>query len=109
MRKAPVPLVRPLSPFVISAISEDGVRLQSRREIMDLRVLAVDLFRLRVARRAALSERPSWAVAKTDWPPVPARIRARRGGVSIQTTDGKLMLRLADGFWKLLDGSGDEV
>src|SRR5437773_893374 len=109
MRKPSVPVFRPLSPLAVSTISEQGARLQSAREVVELRALAPDLFRIRIAQGSKLSDRPSWAVAKIDWDPVSVEIRSGRREVALQTVSGKLILRLADGFLRLLDSSENEL
>src|SRR5436305_1203157 len=109
MRKRPDLEFHPLSPMTLSRISEQSVRVESLREVMQVAVLAPDLFRLRIVRGRKLSQRPSWAVINTDWEPVPVQIRSARQSVSLQTACGKLSLQLGDGSWKLLDPSGSEI
>src|SRR5947207_12882527 len=109
MRKRPMPAFHPLSSRAVSKVSGQSIQLQSRQEVIELRVLASDLFRSRIARGRKMSDRPSWAVDKTDWGPVAAQIRTGQREVSIQTSSGKLLLRLADGSWKLLDSSENKV
>src|SRR5436309_1725573 len=109
MRNHAQPVFQPLSKFAVSKISERGGRLQSRDETIETHILAPDLFRLRIARGKAFSDLPSWAVAKTEWDPIPAKIRAGSRAISIETNAGKLLLRLSDGSWKLLDRFGNEV
>src|SRR6266566_1003848 len=106
MQKTPELLFHPLSGLAVTRLLDGSVELRSRREIMEIRVLAVDLFRIRIAHGRKFSPQPSWAVAKSSWGVVPAKIHASRRGISLQTSAGKLGMRLTDGSWKLLDKSG---
>src|SRR5436305_861969 len=99
MRRPRVPLFRPLSPLAISELSEQVVRLRSVQEAVEIRVLAPDLFRIRIAQGRNFSDRPSWAVAKHEWEPVPTKIRTSRTGVSVKTDRGNFLLQLAGGSW----------
>jgi alpha-glucosidase len=109
MRKDILPVYRPLEELAVERISKATVSLKSRRDRVQVSVLAADLFRLRMTSARQLSERPSWAVCKTDWPEIPTDIRANRGQVCVQTRSGKLTIRLADGGWRLQDQFGVEL
>src|SRR5580765_1965103 len=109
MRKRPPPKFHPLSPMTLSGVSDQSVSVESPQGVVHIAVLAPDLFRLRIARGRKLSQRPSWAVAKTDWESVPVQIRSARQNVSVQTACGKFSLQLGNGSWKLLDLSGREA
>src|SRR5881396_2529577 len=103
MRKRSAAALRPLSPLAVSEISEQVVRLRSAREVVEIRILAPDLFRLRIAQGRKFSNRPSWAVAKNHWPRVPVKIQIGKRQLSIKTQRGSLLLQPTDGSWKLLD------
>src|SRR6185369_4566173 len=109
MRKRSVPVLRPMSPFSVSRIWEQGVQLASAHEAAQIRVLAPDLFHIRIALGRRFSSRPSWAVSKSDWGTVTTRVQAGRQRVTLETEAAKLTLRLSDGFWELRDHSGNEV
>lgn len=106
MRRRSSAPFQPVSLLSVAARSDPSILLRSFRETLELSVLAPDLFRLRIARGKKLSSRPSWSVAKTEWPDVPAQVRVQPATVSLQTKSGKLALRLADGSWQLSDASG---
>jgi len=109
MRKRSGAAFRPLSPLGISEISEQVVCLRSAREVAEVSVLAPDLFRLRIAQGRKFSNQPSWAVAKSQWAPVPVKIQIGKRQLSIKTQRGSLLFHPSDGSWKLLDSAGNEV
>lgn len=103
------PVYRPVAGLIVSRTAEQAVSLKSRGGVVDISVLAPDLFRIRVTSGKSFSPRPSWAVCKTQWPSVATQIRTSRSQVFIQTSRGKLTFRLSDGSWKLQDAVGKEV
>src|SRR3954471_17947422 len=109
MHNGSEPLFQPLSKVAVSGISGPVVRLQSRREMIEIRVLTPDLFRIRIVRGKSFSQQPSWAVAKTEWDPAATKIHPGARTVTLATSAGELVLRLADGSWKLVDASGNEA
>ncbi len=109
MRKGVLPVYRPVSGLKVARVCDQSVSLRSNFGLVEASVLAPDLFRLRMTSRQAFSERPSWAVCKTDWPEVPVRMQASGSRVSLRTACGRLRLRLADGGWRLQDSAGREV
>jgi alpha-glucosidase len=109
MRKGSEPLFEPLSKLAVSQISSQAIRLQSRREVVAVCVLAPDLFRLRMARGKHFSQQRSWAVEKTEWDGVATNICRESHEITLATSAGKLLLRVKDGSWRLLDRSGNEV
>src|SRR5579872_1714667 len=106
MRKSPPPIFHPTGRLEITEKSLNSVRLASRRETVEISVLAANLFRLRIARGPSLSRRPSWAVVKTDWLAAPARIWRSKNQLTAETSQSTLTLRLSDGRWDLSDARG---
>ncbi len=97
---------RPLARLAVTNTAASAVLLQSSREQVELRVLADDLFRLRIVRGKTFSVHPSWAVAKTHWAAAPTRVRSTARHVSLETRAGQLKMRQADGSWQLRDARG---
>jgi alpha-glucosidase len=100
---------RPLGALAIAGISDRSATLASRRGLVELSVVAPDLFRVRMTSAKTFSGRPSWAVCKQDWPQVPARVRVHHGRVVVRTSSGTLSLRLADSAWQLQDVAGNPL
>ena len=103
MHKSSAPMFERLS---VTRISAQSIEMKTRQMTFEVTVLAEDLFRLRCARGVKLSEQPSWAVVKSVWRDVPARIRSTAHRVSIRTAGGSLTIQLADGRWELSDAKG---
>jgi alpha-glucosidase len=109
MPKSVQPAFRPVGKLAVSKVGAQSVLLQSAGETVELSVLAHDLFRLRIARGKRLSRQPSWAVAKTDWAAVPVRIQQSVRQVMLETSEGRLALRLDSGGWELTDAENRPV
>jgi alpha-glucosidase len=96
----------PVGGFVLQQTSSQAALLRSANAVAEASALAEDLFRLRVVRGGRLPDRPSWAVAKTDWPGIPVLIKASKSTVTVRTPRGGLSFRLGDGAWQLSDQAG---
>src|SRR5260221_12450125 len=99
MRKRSAAAFRTLSPLAVSEISDQVVQLRSARGEVEIRVLAPDLFRLRIAQGRKFSNRPSWSVAKNNCSPVPVKIQIGKSQLSFKTHRGSLLLQPADVSW----------
>lgn len=92
--------------FKLGRTSSQSVRLHSPQAVAELSVLADDLFRVRLARGQRFSRRPSWAVARADWPPVGTKIGSTSRTVRLSTRRGTLDFHFADASWELHDARG---
>ncbi|MDB6068017.1 MAG: alpha-glucosidase [Pedosphaera sp.] len=106
MRKSNQPRFLPAVGFKVAKVSSQSVLLKSPTAIAELSALSADLFRLRIAPAKRFSRRPSWAVVKTEWEPVPVDIRQSPKQITLQTRRGKLSFRLDGGSWELSDTKG---
>jgi alpha-glucosidase len=104
VRKPSTPLFRPLECVNLVEQAQDRLTFAAGRLRIELSTVAPDLFRLRATLSGTFSETRSWAVCKTDWPAVPARIRRTRSQVRLTTESGALQLNLQSGEVKLLAG-----
>ncbi len=102
-------LWQPVRKLTVRQISERSASLYSKHGLVEVSVLAQDLFRLRMTSARTFCPSPSWAVSKTDWPGAPAKTGAGRSQAWIQTACGKLSVGLADGGWQVQDDSGAEL
>ena len=109
MRRPPVRRFRAVNGLTVREQTLTSVCLRSRFATVEIAVLAADLFRLRVARGSCLAGQPSWAVVKTDWPPVRAEIRARARSVDLSTRSGRLTYNLAHGGWTVSGPGGRPI
>ena len=109
MRQRVQAALHPLSRLKLIESAAQSIVLRSRSATVQLSVIEDDLFRLRVVKGTKFSPLPSWAVAKTDWPAVPVKIRTGKSAVSLQAARGRLTFRLADGAWALADADGRKV
>ncbi len=98
-----------VSSVSVRAVGDSSVQLFSMRAAMEVRVLAPDLYRLRVSRGRSLSAWPSWAVVKGDWPSVACRIETSRARITLATDEGRFTLDPRNGAWRLIDRAGLEV
>src|SRR5258708_4344422 len=97
---------RPLSRLALESADATSLRCSGPGMRLELRVLAEDLFRLRLTSASTLSDLPSWAVTKTSWAPPQVKVTHSRGRVALQTTEGRFSLQLADGGWEIKDRFG---
>lgn len=102
MKKRPPPF-RPLHPLKVAALGEDSFLLRSPHEVLEGRVIAENIFRLRIARGRSLSREPSWAVIARAWPRPAIEQHRSRGAIRLSTPRGELTVRLMDGSWELRD------
>ncbi|MDB6110825.1 MAG: alpha-glucosidase [Pedosphaera sp.] len=109
MRKPVQPAFSPVGKLAVSRVAAQSVLLHSANETVELSVLADNLFRLRIASGKQLSRQPSWAVSQTDWSAVSAAINHSTRQVVLQTSRGRLVLRLEGGAWELTDAEGRPV
>lgn len=100
---------KPVSRLVVAKSSVESLKLRAKNGLLEVSVLAPDLFRVRMTAAKRFSSRSSWAVCKTNWQKTPTRIRANHNRVVIETAQGKLIVNLADGGWKLRGKSGEEI
>jgi alpha-glucosidase len=106
MSKQLLPVYRPVANLAVQHVGEGSIYVKSARGVAELSVLAEGIFRVRAAAGRRLSDRPSWAVSKTDWPATPAQTRHTPSRAFLGTAAGSLSFRLADGAWELRDNSG---
>jgi alpha-glucosidase len=88
------------------AAGSDAVVLKNGRLTAEWRLLAPDLFRLRLTKGSPQKESASWAVAKRDWPGASARVLRSGHRVEIEADRGRLILNLNTGAWTLRDEFG---
>jgi alpha-glucosidase len=106
MRRRSTPDLKSLASLKVAAMSKSAITLSSRHGLVELSVLAPDIFRIRATSAKSFSKCLSWAVCKTDWPSVAVGIRASRNQAWIETSSGRLAFHLHDGAWHLLDKKG---
>ena len=95
-----------LANLEVQAAAADSIQLKGEGLRAQISVLAVDLFRLRIVRGQQFSPFPSWAAARTEWPPVRTEVVKGARKVAIQSARGVLSLNLADGCWDISDAFG---
>ncbi|MBI3877716.1 MAG: DUF4968 domain-containing protein [Verrucomicrobia bacterium] len=98
-------MARPGELRVIHAGAQ-SVLLRSKHAVAELSVLAPEVFRLRIKRGGEFDPLPSFAVAKTDWPAVAARVETRGQRISLRTSAGALRFDLRTALWELRDARG---
>lgn len=99
--------VKSIGQLQVRDIGSQAALVQSSRDTVQITALAPDLFRLRIARARSFSERPSWAVSKTEWPAHVTKITQSGGEIVLATEKGRLSLNLKNGQWKLCDLHGN--
>ncbi len=85
------------------AQSPQGLSLAMSGAVMEIVVLAPDLFRLRVGRGKALPAKPSWAVVKSACPAVEAAVKVTPSTATLTTSEGRWTINLKSGAWELRD------
>ena len=98
---------KPVARLFAPQIGDQCITLRSKNGWLQISALAPDLFRVRLTASKKFSPRPSWAVDKTDWPRIPARIRVARNMAKIETEQGRVVVSLADGALSVSDKSGN--
>ncbi len=93
----------PAGNFTVKRVASQSILLQSPAAVLELSALAPGLFRFRLTRSQQFSQRPSWAVCKNVWPAASCKITRGAGRITLETSSGKLALRLRDGAWNLSD------
>lgn len=109
MKPEPQACFEALGSFSVRGTDESSIQLASKHAAMEVRVLAPDLYRVRISRGGSLSAQPSWAVVKHDWPAVACRFEASRGKITLATNAGRFSLDPRGGAWRLIDKAGLEV
>jgi alpha-glucosidase len=109
MREDSSSVCKPVARLAVAQISGQSLELRSKNGLIEITVLAPDLFRVRMTAAKKFSGRPSWAVCKTDWPCVPTRIRASRNLARIETEQGRLIVGMTSGEWTLVSKTDDVI
>jgi alpha-glucosidase len=100
---------KPVNKLRISKKGPQSVLLESSYGLLEISVLAPDLFRLRSTRGKKFSRSPSWAISRIDWPAMPVKIRQTKKQVTFETFSGSLSLSLAEAHWELNNKEGTSV
>lgn len=103
MKKAAAPKLVPLSKLRVITHDAHSLRLASAQALVEATALAPDLLRLRMMRGKTLPATPSWAVDKTDWTKVEAKVTTSKDEAALATAAGTLTFQLRTGAWELRD------
>ena len=96
----------------VDSFSADGknqVTLHSGTSVVQIRVLADDLVRLRFSPAGAIADDVSWAVSKTDWPAITPAITETATTVSIATGEITLLVNKRPLRISFLDHAGATI
>src|SRR5438552_6913765 len=107
MSEISVAQFRPVCRLAFVSSDSQSILLSGHGASLEIRALAPDLFRLRVAPGEAFSKRPSWAVHKTEWSPLPVTIRKSKRAAEVRTPAAALRIDLESGAWRLADSAGN--
>src|SRR5262245_18288960 len=97
---------RPIQRLTVSATAPQRILFACANDTLEASVLARDLIRVRIATGQTLSQRPSWAVSKTDWTSVRADIDVNQGRATLSTTVAQWQIDLQTGSWNLRNARG---
>lgn len=109
MFKPPAPAKKRFVPLQRAKVVSSGpaaVVLKTGQLTLEIRVLAEDLFRLRVAKGRSFSPHPSWAVVPNHWETPAAEVQLGRGQIVLKTARGIFRLDIRTGQWDLQDQHG---
>lgn len=83
-----------------------GMFFRGAQASVRVTALAPDLIRVTLVREGGTADKPSWAVAKTEWPPAPVEMSGDGGVRVIRTSEIEVRARLAPFRLAFHDRSG---